>query len=937
MVNFKFIDFRQNLNQCVIVDNCNRNTLFLCPNHASLQELQFIYQKYATFNGSEFLTMDNFKLRCLNIPSPLLKEEKRILAFYAAMKPQYREKFHISNYFQSVNFAQDFFIFFDELAEEQIPTSSVYDKINPAQSADNWQTENYRILLDIKEDYLSYISERNFTDLIFIKKYDNMRTSWLSLFQNIVVVNQFYFTALEKQLLEENNAQIYLQIPENIYDKKKLCCLPEFSAAHLEQHLTKSIQNHIYTDEFSLKHSLFDQLDTISPELIIDFGILRQHLENYDCRHLLNGSSTRSFFGSSLFQFYEQLHTILSSITFHHKKYLMPLNTLISTFNNEYFFYPFLQHCFPQLDASQLEQNRGKLLTFIYYLAERDYKYIDLITIVPHLKIEPEILEIFAKLRILIDNYTGFKNINDLVIALTSDDCLMPQKIISPIEDQFTDLIEAYYQMIEDFSSLDKMEIFSDWNSIFPLKKSNKYFNSSQFLRLFLEFTKSKSFRYTQAKSTPKTWQLSTLHNTRNLQFKTIIIADTIEGVIPPNRQTPFLLTEFQRKELNLKTYDDIVLREKYYFFRLIATSENVHCFSRTSPADRTEISSFLEELHIAFPKLYKSDSLPQSTRFSGLCTTWLKPASPSLSAPVLPNNFFTLPFRKAHDLKNGNVFVSPSNISKLIEHPFSYYLDNLLYIRKRTLEIEMDYTPLQIGNLVHEAFNNVWDRIIELKAAHKGQQPFCYNQPNYAERALENLLISSQRIILQKPYNHSDRYFDKVICPMITESIIEFLKICDEKYTGIPITILPEKGNKNQSKELFKIKTTPIILKGRADLRIEIPSTGKKHIYDYKSGKSSSSGTKIYNTQLIMYEHLYYPNSVNAASWLFFVTGQELKTVSIRSDTKTKFLDDMLEGLQESLETTFDTGYQLGDKPDPYENDDITRRLLAKQLRSQL
>ena len=936
MVSFKFIDFNQNINQCVIADSSKKNTLYLCPNNASMQQLQFIYQEHANFNGSEFLTMDNFKLKCLSIPSPLLKEEKRILAFYASLKQQHREKFHIKNYFQSIKFAYDFFIFFDELAEEQVPTLSVFDKINPAQSADNWQTKNYQILLAVREDYLAYISEKGFTDLIFIKKYDNMQTSWLKRFQNIIVVNQFYFTALEKQLLKEINAHIYLQIPASVYNKDNLCCLPDFNAAHLAKHNTKSIRNHVFTDEFSLKHSMFDQLDTLSPDLIIDFGILQQHLERYDCRHLLDGSTSSKFFSSSLFQFYEQLHTILSGITKHQEKYLIPLNVLISTFNNEYFFRPFLQYCFAQLETSQLESNREKMLTYIYSLAEKDFKYIDLITIIPKTTIEPEILEIFNKLKMLLDNYTGLKNVSNLITALTSKSCLLPQQIIAISENHFTDLIETYYQMLEDFSSLDKIEIFSDWESIFPINNGNKYFNSSQFLRLFLEFAKNKSYKYSITRSHTETWQLAALHSTRNLQYNNVIIADTIEGVIPPNRQTPFLLTEYQRKQLKLKTYDDIVLREKYYFYRLIATSEEIHCFSRTSPDERTEISSFLEELQIAFPTLYKTDSLPQSTCFSELCATWLHPGSPNLPLPELPDHFFALPFRKDHDLKNGKLYVSPSNISKLIEHPFSYYLENLLYIKKRALEIEMDYTPLQIGNLVHNAFNNVWERLLELIAAYKGQQPFCYNQKNYAERALQNLLTNNTAIILQKPYNYSDRYFEKVICPMIIEAIIEFLKICDEKYTGIPIIILPEKGNKNLNKRLFDVENIPITLKGRADLRIEIPSTSEKHIYDYKSGKVSSSSTQIYNTQLIMYEHLYYPDSKDSASWLYFATDKELKPVSIRKKTKKEFLDEKLTALKTSLENTIKSGYSLGNRPDPYENDDLTRRMLKKQLRSQ-
>ncbi|MCF7912029.1 MAG: PD-(D/E)XK nuclease family protein [Candidatus Cloacimonetes bacterium] len=932
MYNLKFIDFDQDINHCAIIDNKLSKTLFLCPNHASLKELQFIYQQHDSFNGSEFLTMDNFKLKCLNISSPLLKEEKRTLAFYAALKPQYREKFHINNYFQAVKFAYDFLFFFDELAEEMIDTPAIYEAIGKSQSAENWQIEHFRLLLEIKKDYLEYISARGFTDLIFNKNIESFNTDWLSRFQNIVVINQFYFTALEKRLLNKHDTHIYLQIPPEIYDKEELCCLPEFNAAHLNHINTKSIHNHVFSDVFSLKQSLFDQIDSLAPNLIIDFGMLQQHLESYNCRHLLAGSKKCHFFSSSLFQFYEQLHSILSSIIRQQNKFLIPINTLISTFNNKFFTQPFLRHCFPQHDTSQLERILETLLSFIYTLTDRDFKYIDMINIVPGYKLDPELLEIFQKLHKLLDNYSDINTIADLITALISSQCILPEQIINDSENQLTDLAETYYDLVEDFSSLDKINLFPDWNSIFPGNNGNKYFYSSQFLRLFLEFAKSKSYSYQKTDNSGKTWQISTLHNTRNLHFKNIIIADTIEGVIPPNRQTPFLLSEFQRKSLKLITYDDIVLREKYYFFRLIATSEYVHCFSRTSPADRTEISSFIEELHLTFPDIYQQNDLPHTTLFSELCQNLLTPESPDLSLPLLPDNFFTLPYQPEHDLKEGNFYVSPSNITRLIDNPFSYYLENLLYIKERKLEIEMDYTPLQIGNLVHNVFNNVWERILELKAAYKGQQPFCYNQQNYAERALQNLLQNNLTILLQKPYNYSDRYFNRVICPMITEAIIEFLKICDQKYTGIPINILPEKGNRNLKRKLFDLEKIPVFLKGRADLRIEIPSSSEKHIYDYKSGKYSKSSENAYNTQLLMYKYLYYPQNDLTDSWLFFVTGQELKNNSIKSGSSTEFLKNIIDNLKKSMQIIIDAGFQIGDKKDRYENESLTRRELAKQ-----
>ncbi len=932
---FKFVDFNNNILKSVALENSQSETLFLCPNHASLKQLKLHYQQLATFNCSEFSTLDNFKLKCLEIDTPILKEERRTLAFYAALKPEYRKKFHLSNYFQSVSLAYDFFTFFDELTEEIVDLERVQAVFGETESAENWQSETFKILLAIRGNYYKYITARNFTDLIFLKKAENINNLWLNKFQNIVVVNQFYFTSLEKLLLPEDNTVIYLQMPENIYDKVNMCCRAEFNSQHLENLCTRIIHNHILTDEFSLKHYLFHQLNSKKPDVIVDFGLLQQHVDNYECRHQLDCGNSYKFCNSSIFQFYEQVHELLSAIIPNQDDYLISLNSIIAAFNNHFFATPFLAWCFTEFEPSQIEPVYEKLQKFIYTIIDNNYKYISLRYIIPEYKIEPSVNRIFGKLKMLLDNFSNISSLSELISIFTSSYCLLPAEIIIPYERQFTDLEDTFFNLTEDLSSLDTINLLNDWKCIFTIEHPSCYYAGSEFLRLFLEYAKSKTFHFYFDKPAPDRIQLTSLHNTRNLQYSNVVIVDTIEGVIPPARQTPFLLTEAQRRKLGLKTFEDIILREKYYLFRLIAQADTVHCFSRTSPSDRTEISSFLEELQIFFPSLFSQDVKPHTTLFSEHCQNWLPAGSISLDHPKLPEDFFSLPFRRQNDLKNDCFIVKPSNFQKIIEHPFNYYLQDMLNIKDRQIEIEMDYSPLQIGSLVHEAFADIWQRLLKLYQNNPVHHPFNFNQENYAERALSHHLIHNPAVVLQKPHNYSDSYFKKVICPMIIDALTSFLQSCDEKYTNIPIRIIPEKGRENRERQLFVLDNIPVILKGRADLRIEVLPTSEKHIYDYKSGKHKAYYHDIYYTQLIMYEILYYEHEPLTRSWLYFVTDQELLESNLKKISHAEFFSNKISDLQESLQKVFKTGYFIGNKADPYEDDDLTRRLLNKLSRS--
>jgi len=931
MYNFKFIDFDQNLNQCVAADFCTGSTLFLAPSKASARDLKKIYQQRETFNNSAILAMEDFKLRCLQVDTAILKEEKRTLAFYAAIR-EYRTEFHCENYFQSVKLAYDFFTFWDELAEELITIEAVRNTINQKETAENWQMETFNLFLLLKDAYYNAITARNFTDLIFLKQPKNVSTEWLDEYEQIVVINQFYFTEFEKLLLPEDGTYIYLQLPESIYDKTNLTCKLDFHASHLFPKRTEVLYNHLFTDELSLRQSLFTDLLSNPPDLIIDFGMLQNHLEKYNCRHLLSGISFDRFFSSSLFQYYEHFQTLLSSIIPLDNDFLLPLNSLIKAFTDIKFYSPYFKNCLHAANESEISLQSEKTISYIYLLAEREYKYIELKGKLPQ-NPDSDIQSVFDHLNILLDEFFGLGSARDLVKTLYSSTCIPVQDILTLKELQFTDLRDSWDNLLTDFASLDEIGFLSSWEDIFPLNNSHKYARGAQFLRLFLEFAKTKSYHISTRSD--QAVPLATLHNTRNIQYDTIYVADTIEGVLPPSRQTPFLLTECQRNELGLKTFEDIQLREKYYFYRLVAQAKKVHCYSRSSQKERTEVSSFLEELKIAFPDLYQQDKKPSDVSPQNLGSTWLGAAEPGRANPEIPSDFFVLPFNSDSDLRDGKFFLSPSSVQNLIDNPFMHYLSGMLYLRKRELELQMDFSPLLIGNLVHEAFDIVWQEIIRDNPATLEPQQIDYNKEKYANSALAYLRQNNRQTRLQKPHNYSVLYFERVVIPFIIDAIKKFLNICAEKYADQAVIILPEISQDQSPLELFRIDSIPVLLKGRADLRIEIPSTNEKHIYDYKSGKSKSASGSLYNTQLICYEHFYYHWQEGVKSWLYFVTEQKMVSRDLRRMSAEEYWQQTTAKIKGSLEKVFIIGYELGEKTAYDEDDNLTRRTLLMQQRN--
>jgi hypothetical protein len=133
--------------------------------------------------------------------------------FYKALSKNDKEFFNIGSYFQSIELANNFFNFWEEIMEEQISDENIEQVLSYKQTAGNWQLETFEQLKKIKTQYYRLLQKEKFTDKIFLHNIDEIQTD--TKLSRIVVVNQFYFTTLEKKILNKFDKEVlvYLQLP----------------------------------------------------------------------------------------------------------------------------------------------------------------------------------------------------------------------------------------------------------------------------------------------------------------------------------------------------------------------------------------------------------------------------------------------------------------------------------------------------------------------------------------------------------------------------------------------------------------------------------------------------------------------------------------------------------------------------------------------------
>jgi hypothetical protein len=364
----------------------------------------------------------------------------------------------------------------------------------------------------------------------------------------------------------------------------------------------------------------------------------------------------------------------------------------------------------------------------------------------------------------------------------------------------------------------------------------------------------------------------------------------------------------------------NIKLRDKYYFYRLLANSDNAPVFSLSNLEENIEISSFLEELKLF--DLIEEVKLPNTNLYKQVFAAILKDNDdPVPNQDDISDEFFTIPFDKT-DLRNNELSLSYYKWEKLKNDPFAFYFEFIAGLQKRDPILSLDFSNKLIGTISHSVFTMIWERLIEVYNGNKIHHNFFFNTKQYVDQAIEHFVKYKMKYI--SPHNYSENYFKHIFIPILKEGIANFFYRLhnDLKFTDEYITVFPETG-KTEQKKFFKLDEIEIYLRGRTDLRIH-SADDISHIFDYKTGSINSGKIKRYNEQLQFYEFISYlidsPEiEQKIQSHLFFVEQKIMTDISKRIDLK--------DAIKEALQNIIKNGFMLADKKDTYEDIEITRR----------
>lgn len=313
--------------------------------------------------------------------------------------------------------------------------------------------------------------------------------------------------------------------------------------------------------------------------------------------------------------------------------------------------------------------------------------------------------------------------------------------------------------------------------------------------------------------------QIMGILETRNIEFKNVIILSMTDANFPGNRtEQPSFIPYALRLAYNMPTPEEHEAMYAYYFYRLIQRAERVdmlYC-SRADEKSTGERSRYIYQLEYESPFKIDKKSVGVDLKLEDIEPISIQKGDKEMA---LLNRY--LQDKSGYSL-------SPTALFRYIECPLKFYLATIAHI-KTPDELSDKIDALTFGNILHETMQLLYTPFVGKQEANEHIKKL--KDEALVERSVDSIigkLLLNNESATKADFTGDTLLVRDIIIKYIYEGILEYDSSRDEfKIVGLEKDVdckYPINNNRF------------VNLSGRAD-RIDELSDGTLQIIDYKSG----------------------------------------------------------------------------------------------------
>lgn len=856
MINFRYIGYGTSFIAEYSGKNNQKKDYLYIFNDNRMKSIFSKKMRWNFFNDQPtLLTFNELKEQIFYTDKVILKEAKRILAFYTSIPKDIKEELGIKSYYDVIDFANDFFDYYREIK---------INKVEKVENVQNWQERYFLHFEKIKESFDQLLEKYNYIPSDWIEDLQYYKKDFFDRFSKIIFVDIVEFEKVYRDIIvdlgEEKEVEIALQMEKGSFDEENLkfkeTILPETSPSNI----------FIYQSKDELEESM---------SLIYLLKEKAKKGEFYS-----PAPENNEFF--NLFPFYFGKS---QAVTMNDTKLYAFLNVQLNLLLN---MEERLGETYNLLEFEKAFENRA--FKEYYSLTEEDIRLIK--------KISSNFYQ-YISLDILHSNEVQY---------LISEDIGFTKKLEKIFKDFSSILklksVDELYNYFKNEISLDKFiqkeygDVFEKFFEIFGIMKENEnmsihksfksYFDGNlgiALLKLTIQYMKDIAVTSNEKVDSERViikniesalYANETKHLFRDQgRFsKTNFFIDITSDLMPGNIKDNLIFTEKQRKELSLTTKEEKREIKKYRFFQMIFTNRNSVIFTKKNEDKGIDISPFIDELCIKYD--LKINSAPIELNKS------IEILKKSIPSSVIGN----LEFKKGEfskeesDFKDNRLNIGAYDYDNLVKCPLKFYFQKLAQLIPEK-DSEVDYLNKQfLGTMVHKILENIvrdiWKDVLS-KGIYEIDREIIVEAIN---REIKN---NRSKILVQM-----DIYLQEILIPLLSENIEIFFKKLALKYRNINIRRF--QGEKDAGKNTpFIQDKIDVYLRGKADLVIE--SDMGNEIIDYKTGGAQEA-------QLDYYSIILFGDETKAEKTIFNVIKGDMKAPDKVELTKEGLKENILEFL---------------------------------------
>lgn len=906
---FKVLDFSEDIIDGALKEVCDK-CIMVFPTRISADLARLRFEPRWNLEAVQWLAMEDFKAILLASDQPLMQDEKRLLSLYQVLDEEDKQRFHIWEYNDVIEWGTNLFQFMQEFSEAG---KALDDLLRLGEDKDlylrAWQEDQIGRIHAILQRYLAFIANLGFTDAIFSYPINNLHVPFQG--YRIVFVNQFYYSKLEQYLVrscEEHQNQVIIYY-HGVNPDPQNWQMPQFEPKGNGSLTALKEKVKIFECESEEQAALvFLALNSNKRNAaIVDSSFWNKPYSKLFPENIVAAKQQFSIVQSQFYTILCMLKEIAASQI--NTPGFVPLRILSRFFMNQELVHGICK----QWNAIKQEQLRRE----IFSLADEEVLYLDF-DIRAQFGNQDSNRDKYSLLPLLCETIfawaRGIINLQDLAdLAKLFTEKLNPEVLCSENELAKTDVLEQFWTALANFSATESLGIVQKWYNVFEHPGFGIF-------ALFMDFLKPIQLKYSLTETINDCWEVTNILDSRNRSFKHLAFMQMVEGVLPQTPGAVWLLNEAQRARLGLLSYEVIRNWERYYFYRLVMCAEQVQIFTYRNMEMNVKPSSFVMELQELCQAELSIRKIPVKRLFEAYANLEAgelkhKLATSELMHAETNQAFCSLPSNPAQDfLPKHQIRFNSYDVSLLFRNAFVWYIQSVRKIKPLRTDLAEKLSNTLFGNLMHAYFTEIlgsnpqsFSSVQALRAS--------FTNDTKLRIALQSLMNSSE-FYYKIPKNYNEEFLADVIGTCLSDSLKQFFyrflsfQLQNKAFELFPEGSRPE--DERYYKEICKLefagKTYSIQIKGRADLRILTDET--RYIIDFKTGSADSGQLVFYEWYYDLIDH--HERAADLRSYFWMVLDRELNSKDIVRAAKR---DSFAANIQASLLNCFNSGYNIGKK----------------------